>query len=96
MSRTKKLLILVIFTWFLILDKIKDGDYVLRDVTHKLYLVLLRTAKGFPLKAKSLRNTATYQKLGEGFYQPPMYQGGDMTCLSVYVWGLITKWLWRS
>ena len=37
---------------------------------------------GFPLKAKSFRNTATCQKHKEGFHQPPpppLYHGGGMT-----------------
>ena len=37
--------------------------------------------RGFPLKAKSFRNTAAYQKLKGGgeFHQPPLYHGGGMT-----------------
>ena len=35
--------------------------------------------KGFPLKAKSSQNTATYQKLGVGVPIPsPLYYGGGM------------------
>ena len=35
--------------------------------------------KGFPLKAKSFRNTTIYQKLKGGFINPPLYHGGGMT-----------------
>ena len=37
--------------------------------------------KGFPLKAKSFRNIAMYQKLngGGGSINPPLYHGGGMT-----------------
>ena len=46
--------------------------------------------KGFPLRAKSFRNTAIYQKLkerGGGFNQPPLYHGGVWLC--VYIRGLM-------
>ena len=36
----KKLLILIVFTWFLMLDKIQDGDHVPAAPTHKIYLIL--------------------------------------------------------
>ena len=31
-------------------------------ITHKIYLILYTRSEGFPLKVKSFRNTATYQK----------------------------------
>ena len=44
---------------------------------------LVKKIKGFPLKVKSFRNTATYQKLRGGVPstpQPPfLYHGGGMT-----------------
>ena len=42
---------------------------------------LVEKIKGFPLKAKSLRNTATYQKLKGGVLSTPptLYHGGGMT-----------------
>ena len=42
--KCKKLLILTAFTWFLILDKIQDGDP-------------LGKIKGFPLKSKLFENS---------------------------------------
>ena len=38
------------------------GD-VSSATTHKIYLHLVEKIKGFPLKVKSFRNTATNQKL---------------------------------
>ena len=39
----------------------------------------VKKIKGFPLKVKSFRNTATYQKLRGGVSStPPRYQGGCM------------------
>ena len=44
---------------------------------------LVKKIKGFPLKVKSFRNTATYLKLRGGVPSPPpptlMYHGGGMT-----------------
>ena len=68
MLSAKKLLILTVFTWFLILDKIQDGGHVwwrYRPLAAPPP-TLVEKIKGFPLKAKSIRNTATYQKLKEG------------------------------
>ena len=44
---------------------------------------LVKKMKGFPLKVKSFRNTATYQKLRGGVPStppppPPLYDGGGM------------------
>ena len=40
---------------------------------------LLQKTKGFPPKAKSFQNTATYQKLKGGAIPPsPLYNGGRM------------------
>ena len=40
---------------------------------------LVKKIKDFPLKVKSFQNTATYQKLREGFHPPPsLYHGGGM------------------
>ena len=91
--KRKKLLILNVFTWFLILYKIQDGsqddDHVWwrhrppaappppKNIPH-----FVEKMKGFPLKAKSFRNTATYKKLKGGMvYQPvPLVpHGGGMT-----------------
>ena len=86
--KRKKLLILTVFTWFLILEKIQDGDYVWwrhRPPTTPLPIKCtssysLKKIKGFPLKAKSFRNTATHQKLNGGVHQPLfLYHGGAMT-----------------
>ena len=88
--KRKKLLILTVFTWFLIREKIQDGDYVWwrhRQPTTPLPIKYtssysLKKIKGFPLKAKSFRNTATHQKLngGGGSIKPfPLYHGGAMT-----------------
>ena len=46
---------------------------------------LVKKIKGFPVKAKSFRNTATYQKLW-GEVPSLLYHGGLWFC--VYVWGL--------
>ena len=44
--------------------------------TYEMNLILI---KGFPLKAKSFRNTATYQKFKGGSIPPsPLYHGGGM------------------
>ena len=90
--KRKKVLILPVFTWFLIIDKIQDGhqdgDHVWwrhrppaapppMNIAH-----LVEKVKGFPLKAKSFRNIATYQKpKGGGIHRPPttLYHGGGMT-----------------
>ena len=40
---------------------------------------LVEKIKGFPLKAKSFRNTATCQKHKGGFHQTPLYHDGGMT-----------------
>ena len=70
----------MIFTWFLILDKIKDGNFLLRDVTHKLYLVLLRRAKGFPLKA-------TEGKIASKYCNTSKTRGGVLSTHHVPGWG---------
>ena len=45
--------------------------------------LLVKKIKGFPLKVKSFRNTATYQKLRGGvpFTPTASYQGGGMNLL---------------
>ena len=76
----------------LIFDKIQDGcqdgDHVWRrhrppiaPPPIKYTSSCRKNSKGFPLKAKSFRNTAMYQKLKDGFNQPPppLYHGGSMT-----------------
>ena len=77
----------------LIFDKIQDGcqdgDHVWRrhrppiaPPPIKYTSSCRKNIKGFPLKAKSFRNTAMYQKLKDGFNQPPpppLYHGGSMT-----------------
>ena len=90
--KRKKVLILPVFTWFLIIDKIQDGhqdgDHVWwrhrppaapppMNIAH-----LVEKVKGFPLKAKSFRNIATYQKPkgGGGSIDPPP------PCTTVGVW----------
>ena len=97
--KRKKLLILTAFTWFLIREKIQDGDYVWwrhRQPTTPLPIKYtssysLKKIKGFPLKAKSFRNTATHQKLNGGGGGPsnpsPCTTVGLWLC--VYVRGLI-------
>ena len=70
--KRKKLPFLAVLTWFLILDKIQDGDHVWwrhrppavpPPIKYTAVPHLVQQIKGFPLKAKSFRNTATYQKL---------------------------------
>ena len=70
MSSTKKLPFIGISTWFLILGKSKIAT-IAGEVTAGLQQrhhpqnipPLVEKIKGFPLKAKSFRNTATCQKL---------------------------------
>ena len=54
--KLKKLLVLTVLTWFLILGKIEeggqDGDHCWSQassstITHKIYLILLRGSKAF-------------------------------------------------
>ena len=70
--KRKKLPFLAVLTWFLIIDKIQDGDHVWwrhrppavpPPIKYTAVPHLVQQIKGFPLKAKSFRNTATYQKL---------------------------------
>ena len=69
-SSTKKLPFIANSTWFLVLGKSKIAT-IAGDVTAGLQqrhhpqnvLPLVEKIKGFPLKAKSFRNTATYQKV---------------------------------
>ena len=79
-GKRKKLLILTVFTWFLVLDKIQDGDHVWWrhrspaapppiNISH-----LVEKIKGFPVKAKSFRNIATFQKLKVGFINPNSWE----------------------
>ena len=76
----------------LIFDKIQDGcqdgDHVWRrhrppiaPPPIKYTSSCRKNIKGFPLKAKSFRNTAMYQKLKDGFNQPP-----PPPCTTVGVW----------
>ena len=63
--------------------------FIVGDVTglqqrhHTNFPHLLEKIKGFPLKAKSFRNSATYQKLlRRGSINPlPLYHGGGMNLL---------------
>ena len=75
----RKLSFIAILTWFLILGEIQDGDHcwwrhrppaAAPPIKNKPHLV--EYIKGFPLKAKSFRNTANYhdQNFGEGFHPP--------------------------
>ena len=76
MSSTKHYhLIIPVLICFLILGNIQDGVKVatiVADVTglqqhhHSSHPHLVEKMKGFPLKAKSFRNTATYQKFWGG------------------------------
>ena len=81
--KCKKVLILTVFTWFLIFDKIQDGH---QDGDHFWWrhrppaapppmniAHLVEKTKGFPLKAKLFRNIAIY-----GPPPPP--------CTTVVVW----------
>ena len=65
----KQLPFLVVLTWFLILCNIQDGG---KDGDHCWWrnrppaappFINVKKIKGFSVQAKSLRNTATYQKL---------------------------------
>jgi len=62
--KRRKILTVTVFTWFLILDKIQDGDHDRPPAAPPpiKYTASLEMIKGFPLKAKSSRNIATYQK----------------------------------
>ena len=72
-----------------IVDKIKQSTCLClilhvkhkASTTHKIYLILPKKIKGFPLKVKSIRITTTYQKLegGGGQSSPLLYHGGDVT-----------------
>ena len=59
-----------------------DHQHGRRDVTCKPAIPhLVKKIKGFPLRVKSLQNTATYQQLLGGFHPPPppsLYHGGGM------------------
>ena len=98
--KCKKVLILTVFTWFLIFDKIQDGHQDGDHVwwRHRLPAApppmniahLVEKIKGFPLKAKSFRNIATYIENpgggGEGSIDPlphlvPRW-GYDFACTS--------------
>ena len=65
----KKSPFLAVLTWFLIRGKIQnatmDGDVTGPSAAppHMKYSSICREGKGFPLKEKSFRITATYQKL---------------------------------
>ena len=83
-----KKIILTVFTW---LKKSKMaakmattfGDVTDHQQRHQPYYVphLREKINGFPLKAKSFRNTATHQKLKGGVpsTSPVLYQGWGMT-----------------
>ena len=86
MLKAQKSTIFAVYTWFLILGNIQDGDHCC-DVTglqqrHHQWNIrhLVKKIKGFLLKVKSFQNTATYQKLAGGVPtpHPPLYHGGGM------------------
>ena len=84
MSSTQKIQFIAISTWFLILGKIQDGN---QDGDHCWWPLSDEEIKGFPLKAKSFRNTATYWKtLGRVLSTPPplpLYHHGVWICVCV-------------
>ena len=58
------------------------GDVTDLQQRHHPYNIphLVEKIKGFPLKAKSFRSIATYQKPNGGSsINPPLYHGGGMT-----------------
>ena len=70
----KPLPFLPVSTWFLILGKIQDGHHCWwrhRPPAVPQLTILVKKIKGFSVKAKSLRNTATYQKLWGGAVADP-------------------------
>ena len=93
MSSTKNIPFIAILTWFLILGKIEDSDHCWwRHLPSAAPPPIKYTSscweekiKGFPLKAKSFRNTATYQKLWVQDPPPPttplvLQCGYEFTC----------------
>ena len=113
--KLKTLRFLAVLAWFLTLGKIQDGG---QDGDHcwwrhtppaasppvKYTWHLVKKFKGFPLKVKSFRNTATYQKLRGGVLSttpsPPCTMVGVWIC--VYVRGLrcfshcTKKWIYNN
>ena len=91
-DKRKKLLILTVFTWFLILDKIKDGDHVWwRQRPPAVPLPIKYTSSCGEDQRLTTEGSATYRNLKEG--------GGGGGSInppppSVHVGGLIKKWTW--
>ena len=89
--KRRKLFIFTVFTWFLFLDKIQDGDHVWwrhRPPTAPSPLKYT-SSFSFPLKAKSFQNIATYQKFRGVPSTPPCTTVGVWLC--PYVLGLKVK-----
>ena len=82
----KKLPFLAVLTWFLIFGKIQDGNHCWwchRPPAAPPFIKYTSSCwedQGFPLKAKSFRNTATYQKLWGGVPSTPplLYHGSKI------------------
>ena len=99
----RELLFLAVLTWFLILGKIQDGDHCCwrhrppAALPPRNIPLLVKKIKGLPLKVKSFRNTATYQKLWGGVPStppPPCTTVGVWICL--YVRGLNSRDTWKT
>ena len=78
----KKLPFIAVLTRFLIIGKIQDGGYCYQIK----YTLFFKKIKGFPLKTKSFRNTATYKKLRGGVPSTPSslvpWWGYEFACTS--------------
>ena len=68
---------IAVLTRFLIIGKIQDGGHCYQIK----YTLFFKKIKGFPLKTKSFRNTATYKKLRGGVPSTPLFP-----CTMVGVW----------
>ena len=98
----KKLPFIAILTWFLAKTKMATifGDVTVLQQHHPPWNIphLVSNIKGFPLKAKSFLNTATYQKLWggvpstSGLYLVPRW-GYEFACKSE---GWVRKEMYRK
>ena len=88
MLSARKLLILTVFTWFLILEKIQDGDYVQvtsqtanNATTHKMYIILFSEEnQRLSTEGKIISKYCNTSKTKRGVHQPLfLYHGGAMT-----------------
>ena len=74
-DKRKKLLIFTVFTWFLILDKIKDGDHVWwRQRPPAVLLPIKYTSSCGEDQRPTTKGSTTYRNLKGGggrFHQPP-------------------------